>query len=346
MKNPFLVLASTVIISAIIPIGISMAMYKDEPKLKTVNTTKGNLKIETKLKLEKKEEIENYERVDKISPIINVYNHKSKIVEKMDIEKYLCGVLAGEMSAEFNEEALKAQAIAARTYTIYSKDSKAHKDCDVCTNFKHCQEYKSKRELQRVNGILWINKYYPKIEQAVRDTKGQIMTYNNKPILPLYFSTSSGSTENSEEVFSTKYPYLRSVDSHYDKNAPKFSSCVKMSNLEFLQTLKKAYPSLTVSSKNLQKQINIKQRSVAGTVEKIKIGNIILKGRDIRSLFNLNSSNFDFNFYGNYINIFVKGYGHGVGMSQWGAQGMANDGYNCYDILKHYYSNINIKDIY
>lgn len=346
MKNPVLVLASTVLITAAIPVCISLFAYNSDSKTDIVPHIQKKLKIETKLKLGKNKSVKNYETIDKESPKIKVYNHKKGIVETLDIEDYLCGVLAGEMSAQFNEEALKAQAVAARTFTIYNENSGKHKNAVVCTDFKHCQEYKSKEELLSKNGQDWMDKFYTKIEQAVKETKGQIIVYDDKPILPLYFSTSSGSTENSEEVFSTKYPYLRSVDSPYDKNAPKYASNLKINNSDFINILRKGFPNARISNEKLSKQISIEQRSKGGSVEKIKVGNKELVGRDIRSLFNLNSANFDFKFNKDYVDIIVKGYGHGVGMSQWGAEGMANDGYKYYEILEHYYSNVDIKDTY
>ncbi len=117
----------------------------------------------------------------------------------MDIEEYLCGVVAGEMSTEFNIEALKAQAVAARTFVMYKEkqgNQSKHKDAVVCTDYRHCQEYKSYDELKKINGDEWMKNSYSKIEKAVKETKGNIITYDNEPILTLYFSTSSGKTEN------------------------------------------------------------------------------------------------------------------------------------------------------
>lgn len=340
MKNPLIVLASTVLITITVPVCISLFAYK------TNTSSNGEIANKINLNSKKSKEVINYESVDEKSPTIKVYKHKTGNVENMDIEKYLCGVLAGEMSAEFNIEALKAQAVAARTFTIYNQNTDKHKNADICTDYKHCQEYKSKEDLLSKNGQEWMDKYYPKIEQAVKETKGHIVVYNDEPILPLYFSTSSGNTENSEEVFSTKYPYLRSVESPYDKNAPKYASNMKINNSDFISTIKKGYPNISISESELSKGIKIQDRSQGGAVETIKVGNAKLTGRDIRNLFNLNSANFDLKFNKDYVDIVVKGYGHGVGMSQWGAEGMANDGYLYYEILNHYYSSTKIKDIY
>lgn len=345
MKNPFLVLAGTVACAIIVPVCISVFAYNDvDIDIKDKDSTHISQQITNK-KDNKKMKI--YETVDEESPIIKVYNHKKGIVENMDIEEYLCGVLSGEMSANFNIEALKSQAIAARTFTIYNKnEGKKHKNAVVCTDFRHCQEYKSKEELTKVNGEKWMKESYSKIEQAVKETKGQIIVYEDNPILPLYFSTSSGNTENSEEVFSAKYPYLRSVESPYDKNAPKFASNVKINNSDFVKTIKASYPKSNINEGNISDQIKVLSRSEGGSVEKIALGNVEVQGVDIRKIFNLNSANFEFKFNDTYVDIVVKGYGHGVGMSQWGAEGMANEGYMYYEILSHYYTDTDIKDIY
>ena len=161
-----------------------------------------------------------------------------------------------------------------------------------------------------------------------------------------YFSTSSGKTENSEEVFSTEYPYLRSVDSPYDKYAPKYASTLKISNKDFVSKLKSTYSDINITQNNLSSQIKILNRSDGGSVEKIKLGNKELTGRDIRNILNLNSANFEIKFDTNSLDFVVKGYGHGVGMSQWGANGMAEEGYKYYEILSHYYKDTTIKDLY
>lgn len=343
MKNPFLVLGGIVLSIVSVPIIISLLVYEDI----NVNFEDSTYIFKENIDKENTKKIKNYETVDKESPSIKVYNHKNNVVKSIDIEEYLCGVLSGEMPTDFNIEALKAQAIAARTFTIYSKEeAKKHENAVVCTDFSHCQEYKSKEELLKINGEEWMEESYPKIEQAVKETKGQIIVYEDNPILPLYFSTSSGNTENSEEVFSESYPYLRSVESPYDKNAPKFASNIKINNEEFTKIIKDAYPKSNIYNKDLNNQIKVISRSEGGSVNKIKVGDIEIEGVDVRKLFNLNSSNFELKFNDEYVDIVVKGYGHGVGMSQWGAEGMANEGYLYYEILNHYYTDTDIKDIY
>lgn len=349
MKNPLVILAGLVFLCISIPVILSTAFYKDS-EISSINE---DIKIDVETKKDKQEqkekEVINYETVDKEAPKIKVYNHNKGIIESMDIETYLYGVLSGEMSAKFNIEALKAQAIAARTFVINKKENTAssgHKNAVVCTNYKHCQEYKSYEELKSTNGTQWMEEYYPKIKKAVDETKGQIIVYEDKPILPLYFSTSSGKTENSEEVFSTQYPYLKSVDSPYDGQSPKYTSQVVISKFDFINNMKKSYPNISINSNNLKDDIKILNRNEGGSVDKIKIGNKQLTGVNIRSIFTLNSANFEIEFKDDNVIFNVKGYGHGVGMSQWGAEGMAEEGFLYYEILRYYYTGTEIKDLY
>jgi len=341
MNNPLGILMGVIVCSATLPIFLSVVSY-DDIEMNTL--TKQEQLIEKNVS----SKYINYETVDKNSPQINIHNHETGKTQKMDIEEYLCGVLSGEMPSDFSMEALKAQAVAARTYVMYNQENGAskHKGSAVCTDYTHCQEYKSESELKELKGEDWIKDSYPKIKQAVNETKGHIITYDGEPILPLYFSTSSGKTENSEEVFSAEYPYLRSVDSPYDKYAPKYASTLKISNKDLVSKLKNAYSDIDISQNNLSSQIKILNRSAGGSVEKIKLGNKELTGRDIRNILNLNSANFEIEFNENFIDFVVKGYGHGVGMSQWGAQGMAEEGYKYYEILCHYYKDTTIKDLY
>lgn len=345
MKNPFLALLGTTISIALIPTMISVFAYKN------VDLEQGNIEPISSITKKNNSEYINYETVNKEVPIIKVYNHRKGTVEKIDLETYLYSVVAGEMSTDFNEEALKAQAVAARTYVMNKIDNGSNKDkkhngADVCTDYKHCQEYFSEQELIKNKGQDWVDNSWVKIKKAIDDTKGHIVVYDEKPILPLYFSTSSGKTENSEEVFSSAYPYLKSVDSPFDKESPKYISTVKITNKDFVNTIKSSYPSAQLSTEKLDNDIEVIERSEGDSVEKIKIGNKEITGRDVRNLFNLNSSNFELKFNDDYVDILVKGYGHGVGMSQWGANGMADEGYKYYEILKYYYTNTEIKDIY
>ncbi|WP_312812844.1 stage II sporulation protein D [Sedimentibacter sp.] len=278
--------------------------------------------------------------------LIKVYNTKTKEIMVIDFEEYIKGVVASEMPAEFNSEALKAQAVSARTYLLYrlKKYPNGHPDhlgAPVCTDI-HCQAWHSKDDLIALHDEGWYEQYWGKIESAVTSTKGQILTYDNKIIEPLFHSTSGGRTENSEDVFSSPVPYLRSVESPYEGEAPRMHGSIKLNVDDFISKIKSVYGDLNISRNNLGEKIILGEVSEGGKIKTIYIDDREVSGREIRSLFNLNSTNFNFIQSDNEIEIVTTGYGHGVGMSQWGAEGMADEGYNYTEILKHYYTGIEI----
>ncbi|EOD00719.1 stage II sporulation protein D [Caldisalinibacter kiritimatiensis] len=296
---------------------------------------------------------ENYEHeIKKIKKEneISIYNVKTKKVEKMKLEEYIKGVVAAEMPAEFHIEALKAQAVAARTYAIYriQKYKNGHPDhpqAPLCTGI-HCQAWLSKDELRQVHSSSkWMYEHWPKIEEAVESTKGIIITYDGKPIEPLFHSTSGGMTEDSEKVFLSKVPYLRSVVSPYEKGAPKLKSSVTMTVDEFIQKIESKYNNIKLTKSTLPNKIQLIERSKSGRITKLRIDNTIVTGREIRELFKLNSTNFKITIRGNELKINTIGNGHGVGMSQWGANGMAKNGSTYDEILKHYYTGVELHNI-
>ncbi len=278
--------------------------------------------------------------------LIKVYNLKTKEIMVIDFEEYIKGVVASEMPAEFNIEALKAQGVTARTYLLYrlKKYPNGHPDhpgAPVCTG-THCQVWTSKEDLIASHEEGWYEQYWGKIEEAVESTEGKILTYEGKIIEPLFHSTSGGRTENSEDVFSTAVPYLRSVESPYESEAPKLHDSIKISVDEFINKLNSIYGNLNLSRDNLNDKIKLGEISEGGKIKSIYIDNTEVTGREMRSLFNLNSTNFSFIQSGNELEIITTGYGHGVGMSQWGAEGMADKGYDYGEILKHYFTDIEI----
>lgn len=341
MKKPIIFLIGTMIFCILLPVLISVLFYgKNEV---------ASSEIAKKITQKSEQKKDTYETVDSKSPTIAVYHCSKNTIEKMDIETFLYGVVASEMSSDFSEEALKAQAIAARTYIIYKMENnmtQGHNGADICTNSNHCQAYASYDELKNKKGDEWMKNSYPKIKQAVDDTKGHILTYDDKAILPLYFSTSGGKTENSEEVFSEQYPYLKSVSSPYEEQSPKYYTETKINKNDFVNLLKKNYSSISISIENLDKVVKILDRTAAGSVNNIQVGNKKITGRNMRTIFGLNSSNFDIGFNKDTVIFKVRGYGHGVGMSQWGAEGMAQKNYKYDEILLHYYTDTKIKDIY
>lgn len=279
--------------------------------------------------------------------VVNVYITATGKTESMNIEEYVCGVVANEMQASFDIEALKAQAIASRTYVV----SKILNPCssangaDICDS-THCQVYTAKETAIGKWGDETGEVYWNKIKQAVDDTEGLVLTYNGGVVMnPVYFSTSSGNTESAVDVGWGDVEYLQSVESSGEEIASKFTSQKEMTISEFVSTVNSKYPSSGIKSSNLSSMLNVISRSSAGGVISMAIGNETIKGSDFRFLIGLNSTNFTYTINDKTIVFDCKGYGHGVGMSQWGANVMAKEGKDYEEILKHYYTGIDIGDL-
>lgn len=278
---------------------------------------------------------------------INVYRHDSGKTESIRFENYVMGVVAGEMPASFEMEALKAQAVAARTYSLSkiirsgSGGNPDHPSAPVCDD-THCQVYRSPEELKQIKSEEWMNTGWPKIQEAVNSTKGQLMYYQGTLAeQPLFHSSSGGKTENSEDVFVSAIPYLRSVDSPYESAAPHQNEQAEIAVSEFKEKIRQSYPNANLGSVN-NDSVQVLARSTGGRVATIKVGNLTLKGREIRDIFGLRSADFTVSVKGNSVIFTTIGYGHGVGMSQYGANGMAQAGYNYVDILEHYYTGVEV----
>lgn len=257
---------------------------------------------------------------------------KDNNINSLKLEEYIVGVVAAEMPASFNIEALKAQAIAARTYAVYKMEK--NNDYDIIASVSN-QGYITKDEMKSI----WkenYDLYYSKIYKAVEDTKNLIMKYNNQVIESYYFAMSNGYTEKSSLVFNQDRDYLDSVKVEYDNSS--------LNNFEKTITFTKEEFCAKLNLPNQNIVINNIDRSSTNRVKTITINNICFKGTEIRKLLNLRSTDFNINISNNII-ITTRGYGHGVGMSQYGANGMANAGYNYKDILNYYYKNIQIDKI-
>jgi stage II sporulation protein D len=279
---------------------------------------------------------------------IVVYDTRNQQVHNMPLEEYVKGVVAAEMPAEFHIEALKAQAIASRTYAIsraisFPDGHPDHIEAPICTGV-HCQAYLTQEELESLHPNDWMEKYWSKIEEAVDSTAGQVIYYNDEIIETPYHSTSGGMTEDALNVFAVDKPYLKSVESPYEEEAPKFKALVSLTGDEFVSKLKGKYPSANITKENLGDKIKLVEKTPSGRIKKLAIDGTVINGREIRELFELNSTNFtiSYNPKTNIVDIETTGYGHGVGMSQWGANGMAKNGKDYEEILKHYYTGIRI----
>ncbi len=267
--------------------------------------------------------------------VIKVKRNKTNEIVEVPLEEYVIGVVAGEMPASFNIEALKAQAVASRTYALKKSESSKN-DYDVVdtTSNQVYIDYDEMKEKWQNNYDMYVSK----VKEAVAQTKGEVVLYNNNLIDAMFFSTSNGYTENSEDVFSSNMPYLVSVDSSWDKEeSPVFSSTKEVSKSEFLFNL----------GLDTKDSINIEsiEKTNTGRVKTIVINGKKFESSKIRSAFDLKSTSFTINVNNDKVVFNVNGYGHGVGMSQYGANGMAKAGYKYNDILTHYYKNCDIKKI-
>ncbi|WP_294156346.1 stage II sporulation protein D [uncultured Clostridium sp.] len=280
---------------------------------------------------------------------VRLYRREKGSVEEIDLEEYIKGVVASEMPANFDEEALKAQAVAARTYYINKrvnpcKDAKSN-GAEICDS-TDCQVYMDKQE--RVSK--WSKKdsetNWNKINEAVESTKGEVLTYDGVILeYPQYFAVSSGKTEDAVDVFSINVPYLKSTESSGEEIAPKYETTSTISVDDFINKIKAKYNDAEISRRNIRNCIEVESYTQGGSVKEIRVGNKNLRGVELRKILNLNSTNFSVSYKGNDIIFSCRGYGHGVGMSQWGANAMAKNGAGYDEILKHYYNGVDIEKI-
>lgn len=253
---------------------------------------------------------------------ITIYRSNGSIIN-LNMTDYLIGVVSSEMPASFNLEALKAQSVLARTYALKAKQTgKKLTDTVSTQSYIDIDQMKNKWENS-------FNTYYNKIKNAVENTNGEYLSYNGNYIEALYHSTNNGKTESSLDVFGNYYPYLISVSSEYDIKASSY-----------LRTINT--PLDTISNKlglnlNNDSVISILSYTDGGNIKEININGNNFSGKKVRELLGLRSADFDISISDNNANITTRGYGHGVGMSQYGANGMANAGYSYKDILSHYY---------
>ena len=255
-------------------------------------------------------------------------------------------VVAAEMPADFEEEALKAQAVAARTYLyshIAEKDkgniAESHNGAVICTDSTHCQAYISE-DKRRESWGAGADENWNKISTAVDETTGQIMTYNDEIISAVFHSTSSGMTESAVDVWGADVPYLQSVASTGDKESPKYHSELTLSEQEFKNIAEEKIDGVDWNN-GLVSNIN---RSNAGGIVTLDVGGVNIKGTEFRNIFSLRSANVEISQENGNIKMSVKGFGHGVGMSQYGADYLARQGKTYKEILKTYYTGVEIEN--
>lgn len=249
------------------------------------------------------------------------------------LEEYVAGVVAAEMPAAFPMEALKAQAVAARTYQIRQQKAAGSEEILYTVGQAYCTIEEQKEK--------WGEKYddySQKVRQAVRETAGEIMVYDGEPILAVFHAQSSGRTETAENIWSSALPYLKSVDSAEDKKAPNHKTTVRL-------PVKTVLSALCGENVKHSAEIFILNRTEAGTVSQVQVGEMLFSGREIREKLGLRSASFTVKREGDTFLFTTYGYGHGAGMSQYGASFLAEKGRSYREILEHYYSGITFQKI-
>lgn len=325
MKKVIVIIIIYVVICLLIPIFFTKK-YKEKPETKQ----------------EDAEVIDfDYKQYNKIK----LLHTKTGEIEEIPLDEYLYGVVSSEMPANFELEALKAQAVVARTYTIYKMiNGSKHDGANICDSASCCQAWISKEDRLAKWNDEEKDKNWEKIVSAVEQTKGKIITYDNKPINAFFHSNSGGTTENVENVWGgTGYPYLQTVVTVGEDAYSQYSSEACFTNDEVLQKIKEYHQNVSIDFSN-DSEIQILENTESGRVKKIKFGNIEITGTEARIIFGLKSAMFTIEKSNENIKFKVLGYGHGVGMSQTGADSLAKQGYNYEEIIKHYYTGVEIQN--
>lgn len=299
MKNIFFYILGFIFLCFLIPI-----VFTKVPKRETASLT--NISENEVTEPETPKVTTKYAKV-------KLLHSKSGEVEEMSMEEYLVGVVSAEMPANFELEALKAQAVVARTYTAYKmfKGGK-HDNANICDDSKCCQAWISKEDrFEKWNEADRENNW-SKITTAVNETKGKIITYNGEPINAFFHSNSGGTTETVSNVWGgTDYPYLQSVETSGEDGYTQYSSSVTLSKEELLQKMKESYPNITINW-NEEQPIQMTEYTESGRVKTIKIGDTNISGVEARTIFGLKSAKFNVD-VGETITFNVVGYGHRSG---------------------------------
>lgn len=270
---------------------------------------------------------------------VTVFMTATESVEKIDLFEYVCGSVAAEMPLSYGEEALKAQAVACRTNALRLKKSNTSTNADITDNPSTHQGYIDVEARKEKWGDSF-EKYEEKLQNAVKDTENEVIKCGGELCIAPFFAISSGKTENAENIWGESIPYLVSAESSGDKLSPYYSGCVSFTKDEFTAIAK----SLGVDYKEntLKNAITVKKTSKVGTVLEAEILNSEFTGEEIRAAFSLKSPSFTVKCTDSTVTFNTTGYGHGVGLSQYGADYMAQQGRTYTEILSHYYKNVEI----
>lgn len=278
---------------------------------------------------------------------VSVYIDQEDKLVPMSLEEYLKGVVAAEMPAEFHPEALKAQAIVARTYAVArmrvfgGPGCQAHPGADICTDPARGQAWLSKDELRRRWGALRFAAYWAKIERAVADTRGLIVVYDHRPIDAVYHAASGGRTEDAAYVWGKGVPYLRGIEVPFEE-APRYEGL----EVTFTPAELAGRTGVRLGGDGWASQAQILERSPSGRVLKARLGSRLFTGAELRKLLGLKSTFFDWQVTGGRLVVRTRGYGHGVGMSQYGADSLARAGSDFTEIIKRFYTGVETRPVF
>lgn len=339
MKKILIYFIGFILICFILPIICTQTLEVENEELITKEKEKQEIIVD------KNEEISSEIPYDyKEYNTIKLLHIETGQVEQLHLDEYLLGVVSAEMPASYEIEALKAQATVARTYTIYQikNNGTKHEGANICDSYACCQAWISKDERlskweENERAINW-----QKIMQAVNETAGEIITYEGQPINAFFHSNSGGITESSVNIWGgVEYPYLKSVETSGEEGYSQYNSEAIFSKEELINKIKEKYSDIQVDW-NDQNAIQIQEYTDSGRVRTIKFGNISIAGTEARTILGLKSTNFIISYQDEKIIFTVKGYGHGVGMSQTGADSLAKQGSTYVKIIKHFYTGVEL----
>lgn len=280
---------------------------------------------------------------------ITLLRHETGQVETVPLKEYLCGVVSAEMQANFEKEALKAQAVAACSYTLYRYEylkkypdaETGHPQAYVCDDHTHCKSYLTPKEAKQRWGTAWYDKYYDNIRSAVEQVYGQVITYDGQIINAVFHAISSGRTESAENVWGTPIPYLVSVDSSVDTAVAGYETTVSYT----IQETRKRLEALDLTpGDDPKKWFKKPLLGSAGSVDSVTVCGRAIKGTELRRAFELRSTAFSVSVNDTKVVFTVHGYGHQVGMSQHGANELAKQGKTYAEILQHYYKGVELQN--
>ena len=344
MRKTLMFILGIIIISFIIPIFFTDA--KMQEVISSVTDMNGELVSNQEQAIEQKQEQVNAPIKYEYSKYntIKLLHSKTNEIQEVNLDEYLLGVVSAEMPANFEIEALKAQALVARTYTIYTiiQNVGKHGDANICDSSACCQAWISKEDRMNRWEEAEREGNWNKITEAVNTTVGKIITYNGEPINAFFHSNSGGTTEIPLNVWGgSGYPYLQVVEISGEENYSQYASEAEVLKDELISKIKEKHNEIVIDWES-EKPVEILEYTDSGRVRTVRFGNVNLSGVETRNLLGLRSANFNVEVSGEKVKFTVKGYGHGVGLSQTGSDSLAKQGKNYEEIVKHFYQGIEI----